>query len=58
MRVSEFGRVWIVDIGGAAIEIYRQPADGAYGSRDQRNSGSLSPALAAGAAIDAAVLFA
>jgi Uma2 family endonuclease len=50
--------VWIVDIAGAAVEIYRDPKEGAYGSCERRASGSLSPVLVAGVAIDAAALLA
>jgi Uma2 family endonuclease len=50
--------VWIVDIASAAIETCREPADGAYGLREGRTSGSLSPGLVAGVEIDIAALLA
>src|SRR5271166_1491454 len=44
---ARFGvpELWIVDIAGAAVEVYRQPKDGSYASRERRSSGSLAPAL-------------
>jgi Uma2 family endonuclease len=50
--------VWIVDIAGAAVEVYRQPKDDAYGLRERRTSGSLAPGLAPGVAIDVDALLA
>jgi Uma2 family endonuclease len=50
--------VWIVEIGGAAIEVYRSPKDGDYAARERHSSGVLSPALVSGIAIDVAALFA
>jgi len=55
---ARFGvpEVWIIDIASATIEIYRHPANGVYTSRDLCTSGSLSPALIPGIAIDVASL--
>jgi Uma2 family endonuclease len=39
--------VWIVDLLGAAIEVYREPKEGAYLSRGRLASGSLAPLLVA-----------
>jgi Uma2 family endonuclease len=50
--------VWIVDIAGAAVEIFRQPRDGAYESRERQTSGSLLPSGVPGLAIDIGALFA
>lgn len=57
---ARFGiaEIWIVDIAGAAIEVFRNPADGAYGSQERRSSGSLSPSLVLAAAIDLAAALA
>jgi Uma2 family endonuclease len=57
---AKFGvpEVWIVDLAGAAIEIYRGPKDGAYSSRERQTSGSLTPTLVAGVSIDVAALLA
>lgn len=57
---ARFGvpEVWIVDLAGAAVEVYRQSKDGAYSSRERRTSGMLAPSLVPGVAIDVAALFA
>ena len=44
--------VWIVDVSGAAIEIYREPAGDAYARRERLTSGLLAPVLAPGVTID------
>jgi Uma2 family endonuclease len=54
-RVPE---VWIVDITGATIEVFREPHDGRYLACSRQTDGSLAPALLPHAAIDVAVLFA
>ena len=43
---AKFGlpEVWIVDLVSAAVEIYREPKDGAYVSRERLAQGPLSPA--------------
>ena len=43
---AKFGlpEVWIVDLVSAAVEIYREPKDGAYVSRERLAHGPLSPA--------------
>jgi len=50
--------VWIVDLLDSAIEVYRGPKEGAYGSRERLTSGALTPALVPGATIDVAALLA
>jgi Uma2 family endonuclease len=50
--------VWIIDIAGSTIEIYRQPQDGAYSSMERRTSGMLAPGLVPGVTIDVAALLA
>jgi Uma2 family endonuclease len=50
--------VWIVDLLGAAIEVYREPKDGGYSFRQRLTSGSLAPLLVPGVAIDVAALLA
>ena len=42
----------------AAVEVYRQPKEGAYASRERRTSGALAPALVPGVDIDVAALLA
>ena len=57
---ARFGipEVWIVDIPGGAVEVYRKPKEGAYVSRERLASGSLAPALVAAVTIDVAGLVA
>jgi Uma2 family endonuclease len=50
--------VWIVDLLGAAIEVYREPKEGGYASRERLTSGALAPALVPGVAIDIPALLA
>jgi Uma2 family endonuclease len=40
---ARFGvpEVWIVDLAGAAVEVYREPKDGAYASRQLLTDGCL-----------------
>ena len=54
-RVPE---VWIVDLSGAAVEVYREPREGAYASRKRLTSGLLAPALVPGVTIDVSGLLA
>jgi Uma2 family endonuclease len=54
-RVPE---VWIVDLLGGAVEVYREPKEGAYASRERLANGSLAPALVGGVTIDVAGLVA
>ncbi len=55
---ARFGvpEVWIVDIAGAAVEVFRGPRDDAYARSERLNSGLLSPALVPAIAIDVAAL--
>jgi Uma2 family endonuclease len=57
---ARFGvpEVWIVDLAGAAVEVYREPHDGAYASRDWLTAGLLAPALIPGTTVDVAELLA
>ena len=51
---AKFGvpEVWIVDLKGAAIEVYREPKGDAYVFKERLTSGSLAPALIPSVAID------
>jgi hypothetical protein len=57
---ARFGvpEVWIVDLVGGAVEVYREPKDGAYASRELLTVGLLAPSLVPGAPIDVAGLLA
>jgi Putative restriction endonuclease len=57
---ARFGvpEVWIVDLPGAAIEVYREPAGDAYAVKQRLTSGSLAPVLAPGVTIDIGALLA
>ena len=57
---ARFGvaEVWIIDIAGSAVEIYRQPIEGAYSLTERRTGGSLTPDLVPSVAIDVAALLA
>ena len=57
---ANFGvaEVWIIDLAGAAVEIYRGPKEGAYASQERRTGGSLTPDLVPSVAIDVAALLA
>ena len=57
---ARFGvpEVWIVDLVGAAIEVYREPAGKAYAVKERLTHGSLAPARVPGIAIDVAALLA
>jgi Uma2 family endonuclease len=57
---AKFGvpEVWIVDLKGAAVEVYREPADGAYAHKERLTSGSLAPVLAPAVTIDVGALVA
>jgi Uma2 family endonuclease len=57
---AKFGvpEVWIVDLVSGAVEIYREPKDGAYVSRERLTRGPLSPALVPGVTIEVSGLLA
>lgn len=57
---ARFGvpEVWIIDVVGAAVEVFRAPRDGAYSSCERRTGGMLSPTLVPTAAIDITALVA
>jgi Uma2 family endonuclease len=57
---ARFGvaEVWIVDLAGAAVEVYRGPKEAGYSSRERRTGGSLTPDLVPSVAIDVAALLA
>ena len=50
--------VWIVDLRGAAIEVYREPVGDAYAVAERLTLGSLAPVLVPGVAIDVGALLA
>ena len=50
--------VWIVDLPGQAVEVYREPAGDAYAVKERLTSGSLAPVLTPGVTIDVGALFA
>ena len=49
--------VWLLDVQGRQLEIYRQPLHGDYRQRDTRRTGQIAPLLCAEALIDLAELF-
>jgi Uma2 family endonuclease len=51
---ARFGvpEVWIIDLIGAAVEVYREPAGDAYALKKRLTSGSLAPVLVPGVTID------
>ncbi len=55
---AKFGvpEVWIIDLRGAAIEVYREPAGDAYVRKERLTSGSLAPVLLASVTIDVGAL--
>jgi Uma2 family endonuclease len=57
---AKFGaqEVWIVDLLGGAVEVYREPKEVAYVSCERLANGSLAPALVSGVTIDVAGLVA
>jgi Uma2 family endonuclease len=50
--------VWIVDLLGAAVEVFREPKESAYASRERLTEGTLAPALLPNIKIDVAALLA
>jgi Uma2 family endonuclease len=63
MKLSLYARfgvpeVWIVDLIGAAVEVYREPAGDAYAVAERLTLGSLAPVLVPGVAIDVGALLA
>jgi Uma2 family endonuclease len=56
---ARFGvpEVWIVDIAGAAVEVFRELRDGAYSHAERRAGGMLSPTLVPSVEIEFAALF-
>jgi Uma2 family endonuclease len=57
---ARFGvpEVWIVDLVGNTVEVYREPRNGAYATRERLTDGLLAPALAPSATVDVAGLLA
>jgi Uma2 family endonuclease len=57
---ARFGvpEVWIVDLQGAAIEVYREPMGDAYALKQRLTSGWLAPVLVPGVTIDVGALLA
>ena len=50
--------VWIVDLLGAAVEVYREPKEGGYPVCERLTSGALAPLLVPGAEIDVSAFLA
>jgi Uma2 family endonuclease len=50
--------VWIVDLAGFAVEVFREPGQGRYRTSERRTSGALAPLLVPGVTIDVAAVFA
>ena len=48
--------VWIVDLSGRAVEVYRNPTDGRYASSGRMSQGSLTPVRIPEVTIDIAAL--
>jgi Uma2 family endonuclease len=57
---AKFGvpEVWIIDLPGNAVEVYREPKEGAYASRERLTEGLLAPALVPDLTIDVTGLLA
>ena len=57
---ARFGvpEVWIIDLQGAAVEVYREPAGDAYAVKERRTAGSLAPVGVPGVSIDVGALLA
>ena len=57
---ARFGvpEVWIIDLPGAAVEVYREPAGDAYAVKERLTAGSLAPVVVPGVSIDVGVLLA
>jgi Uma2 family endonuclease len=57
---ARFGvpEVWIVDLKGAAIEVYRKPTGDAYALKERLTFGSLTPVLVPAVTIDVGALLA
>jgi Uma2 family endonuclease len=54
----EVPEVWIIDLSGSAVEIYREPKDGAYVLRERLTDVLLAPGLVPGVTIDVTGLLA
>lgn len=50
--------IWIVDLRGAAVEVYREPAGDAYARKERLTSGPLAPFLLPSVAADVGALLA
>jgi len=57
---AKFGvpEVWIVDLKGAAVEVYREPKGDGYALKERLISGALAPVLLPGVTIDVGSLLA
>jgi Uma2 family endonuclease len=57
---AKFGvrEVWIIDLQGAAVEVYREPAGDAYAVKERLTAGSLAPVAVPGVSIDVGMLLA
>ncbi|RBP16772.1 Uma2 family endonuclease [Roseiarcus fermentans] len=56
---AKFGivEVWIVDLAARVVEVYRDPAEGRYGSAARMSEGLLTPSRIPAISIDVAALF-
>jgi Uma2 family endonuclease len=50
--------VWIVDIAGSAVEVFRAPKEGSYSTQERHSVGSIAPELLPGVTIDITALLA
>ncbi len=57
---ARFGvpEVWIIDLQGAAVEVYREPAGDAYSVKERLTAGSLAPVVVPLVSIDVGALLA
>ncbi|MGD9508320.1 MAG: Uma2 family endonuclease [Geminicoccaceae bacterium] len=49
--------VWIVDLAGRAVELFREPNTGGFAVRERVDAGAISPRLVPDLAVDLAALF-
>ena len=49
--------VWIIDLAGRAVELFREPGASGYAARERASAGTVSPALVPDLAVDLTALF-
>ena len=54
----EVPEVWIIDLSASAVEIYREPKDGAYALRERLTAGLFTAALVPGVTVEVTGLLA